>query len=201
MTIEHDFGKLYKFFLSLSTNAEETVSGFWLTAADYMQRQTLLRFRFETDPDGKPWKALSALTKMMRRKGRKSKRGAKILQSSGKLMKGTVSYMKSPTELVIENKVPYAGVHQFGASMKVSEAQAWAISFKAYNFSPDVWGSEKKLSAKQRKRSNLVCALAYGIMGKTITIFKRQVLGFSKEDVNKIVTIWTDWWDNIVRRS
>lgn len=147
--VTHNFDTLERFFLYLPTKMRDRVDKFWETTAHYMQREIVKGFQQEKDPDGMPWAANSKLTLHARKQGRKGKRGAKILQDNGIMIKSNVAVQVSPTELKIENRLPYAAPNQFGAKMRITRTQAWWMTFNLFGFDPkQPW---KFMSGKEGK--------------------------------------------------
>ncbi|MCF6246917.1 MAG: phage virion morphogenesis protein [Desulfobacula sp.] len=73
---------------------------------DYLVKETVTRFEQEKDPDGKPWKELSAFTL-------KFKKGNQILTDSTDL-RNSFSRKANATSVRMGTDRPYAALHQFG---------------------------------------------------------------------------------------
>ena len=72
---------------------------------------TQQRFVDQVDPDGLPWKELSAVTLSRRRKAGS---GAQILRDTGRLA-SSISYKVTGGTVELGTNVVYAGTHQYGA--------------------------------------------------------------------------------------
>ena len=86
-----------------------------------MKKEVDMRFRNESDTDGKAWKGLNAKSIVSRyNSGLKKKRGkravkgrAKILSNTGRL-KRSVLARNTKTEAIVGTNVKYAATHNFG---------------------------------------------------------------------------------------
>lgn len=104
--------------------AAENPSGGLKIIGEALLRTQNERFRSETDPTGKPWEKLSALTVELRGSN------GPILRRSGALMRSG-AYQVSGRSLAVGLNTIYAGVQQFGATITPKRAQALFIPFKA----------------------------------------------------------------------
>ena len=86
-----------------------------------MKKEVDMRFRNESDTDGKAWKGLNAKSIVSRynsglkkKKGKRAVKGrAKILSNTGRL-KRSVLARNTKTEAIVGTNVKYAATHNFG---------------------------------------------------------------------------------------
>lgn len=227
LTVTHNFDMLADYFRMSGTELSARVGDFWNTCADYMQRKTMRCFRNQVDAGGAPFAPLQPLSVMLRRKGRAgSKRGSKVLQDTGRMMRSTVAMQTSPADLALFNNLPYAHVHQDGATIRITEAMAWAVSFKAYKFDADPFYSRPfsmkgvsketlsdryladkplkriKGGKKQRSKARSVWLLHHNLMKKGyFRIPKREFLAFSAEDATKLQGLFIGWANKILKEQ
>lgn len=230
VVVVHGFKGLEKYFRFLPIKMQNQVGKFWETTTKFMMREIVRGFQQEKDPDGNHWAPNSLLTTNARKKGRKSKRGSKILQDNGILIKSNVAVQVSPTELKIENRAPYAAPNQFGAKSKITNSQAWWMVFNLFGFDPNApWefattmGLSKTLGGeamfKKAKKGSTVfsrsrarrglswvgwrqaVSLANALFGSTLVKPARMFLGFSKFTEDKIVDIWVNWFSKIAEEA
>ena len=96
-----------------------------------MKKEVALRFRNQEDKDGKAWAELSKNTILRRKRSKKKKGSAKILQDTGKL-RNSISVGNTRTKAIVGTNLIYATTHQFGAERRVMTAK----SKTGYTFFP-----------------------------------------------------------------
>lgn len=87
-----------------------------------MKKEVALRFRSQSDKDGKPWANLSGNTIFSRYHGKKRRGTAKILQDTGKL-RNSISIANTKTKAIIGTNLIYATTHQFGVQGRIITAK------------------------------------------------------------------------------
>lgn len=181
-------------------NTKERLPEFWNMCRQYTMRQINKNFRGEHDPDGTPWKPLTELAIMTRRRGRKgaASRGAQILSDTGRLRKSIGSRMHGTYDMEFFTNLVYAATHQFGRVFKCTRAMAWAIAFKAFNFKWNKTNRKEATGAKQIK-GDAVFDLAMKLMGRIFTVPARPFMGFSSTDADNLTKIWRRWFNNVLK--
>ena len=87
-----------------------------------MKKEVALRFRRQEDKDGKAWTELSKNTILRRKRGKKKKGDAKILQDTGKL-RNSISVGNTKTKAIVGTNLIYATTHHFGVQGRVISAK------------------------------------------------------------------------------
>lgn len=136
VVVTHNFKDLDRYIRGLPIKMKDRIGKFWELTTKFMQREIVRGFQQERDPDGNVWAPHSMLTTYARKHGRKSKRSPKILRDDGILVKSNIAVQMSPTELKIENTLPYAAPMQFGVNKIIGRTQAWWMVFNLFGFDP-----------------------------------------------------------------
>ena len=168
------------------------VDKFWVSVENYLERERLKRFQRSVGPSGRAWKGASRLTVQMRKKGRKgSKRGSKTMIDSGKLMKDMhARVMDNRKTLEMYTRLPYSGIMQNGAFMRITSKQAWWMALHLYS---GVKGKRKASKKTMREAYPMARALE----GQYLKIPKREHMGFSRKDIRTLPWIWVEWFAKI----
>ena len=87
-----------------------------------MKKEVALRFRRQEDKDGKAWAELSKNTILRRKRGKKKKGNAKILQDTGKL-RNSISVWNTKTKAIVGTNLIYVAIHHFGEQGRVISAK------------------------------------------------------------------------------
>jgi phage virion morphogenesis protein len=130
----------------------------------YYERRVLENFSAESDPEGRPWPRLSAVTlgmglakgKRLKKSGHLAKAGRqyltnkKMLVESGDLRR-TVHYQAERNQVIIGagGEIKYAGVHQFG-SLTAGRGRKTRIPARPYLAMNE--GTGMRLAEKDRLR-------------------------------------------------
>ncbi|PTW61427.1 phage virion morphogenesis protein [Breoghania corrubedonensis] len=150
----------------------------------YMLTSTQQRFERETSPDGTPWQPLARRT--VRERAKRGFVPVRILRRRGFLYQ-SLTFEASPSEAAVGTNNPYAGIHQFGGTIK-REARRQTI-YRTYNARTD----ELSRQFTARKRANF--AQDVDVAAHEITIPARPYLGIDEADRAEIVAIIEDHLD------